>query len=395
MRNIDNIVQQKMCAGCGLCVNGEKNMSMNEDGYLRPKIPINDLLSISSCPSNKVNHHNKNAPYDLLWGPLLSSNVGYASDEVMRTNGSSGGVITAILCNLLNTSKVDAVIHTGASKVNPIRNQTYISKSPLEVIENAGSRYAPSAPLSIVRSLIGDNKKYAIVGKPCDISAMRSLTSSNPELQKQFPYLISFMCAGVPSEKGTIEVLKKLGIADNSLVSKFRYRGDGWPGLTKAETKLNTVHTMTYNESWGTILNRYLQTRCKLCADGIGEAADIVCADAWHEAENGYPSFEEAEGRSLILSRTKTGEALLNDALQSKVIITEHYASSKISEIQPYQANRKKTALARKLAVRILGSISPEYGKNYRLSEAARSSSSTNLLKAFLGTLRRKLKNTL
>lgn len=50
---------------------------------------------------------------------------------------------------------------------------------------------------------------------------------------------------------------------------------------------------MSYNESWGNILGKYLQKRCKICPDGIGEFADIVCADAWHGDKSGYPNFEE------------------------------------------------------------------------------------------------------
>ncbi|NBA98227.1 Coenzyme F420 hydrogenase/dehydrogenase, beta subunit C-terminal domain [Pseudomonas sp. R5(2019)] len=395
MHNIEKVIQDNMCSGCGLCVKTEKEMCISDSGFLRPLIPINDVLSARSCPGSAVDHHNGEAPYDVLWGPIFSSNVGYATNEEIRNSGSSGGVISALLDFLITSATVDAVIHTGASDQDPIRNKTYISTTPGEILRNAGSRYAPSSPLSVIRSLIGNKKKYAVVGKPCDIAAMRSLTSSDIELKTQFPYLISFMCAGVPSEEGTLRVLKKLGIKDRRTVSLFRYRGDGWPGLTKAITSSNEEHTMTYNESWGTILNRHLQARCKLCADGIGEAADIVCADAWHESENGYPSFEEAEGRSLILSRTSAGANLLNQAIQAKVIATEKFETSKISEIQPYQSNRKKTALARKLAINLTGSITPKYDKKYRLITAASQSNVTDLIKAFAGTFRRKLKKTL
>src|SRR3712207_7050821 len=40
------------------------------------------------------------------------------------------------------------------------------------------------------------------------------------------------------------------------------------------------------------------RSRCKICPDGTGEFADIVCADAWY-GKDGYPDFAEREGRSL------------------------------------------------------------------------------------------------
>ena len=37
----------------------------------------------------------------------------------------------------------------------------------------------------------------------------------------------------------------------------------------------------SYHESWGNILSKHVQHRCKVWADGTGVAADLVCADAW------------------------------------------------------------------------------------------------------------------
>ena len=54
-----------------------------------------------------------------------------------------------------------------------------------------------------------------------------------------------------------------------------------------------TERTMSYHNSWGKILSRHVQHRCKICADGTGNPADLVCADAWHADDEGYPLFEE------------------------------------------------------------------------------------------------------
>jgi coenzyme F420 hydrogenase subunit beta len=37
---------------------------------------------------------------------------------------------------------------------------------------------------------------------------------------------------------------------------------------------------MSYADSWGGILSRHVQFRCKICPDGTGGFADVVCADA-------------------------------------------------------------------------------------------------------------------
>lgn len=390
MRNVSEVLKAGMCSGCGLCAKNSQAMQIDSIGYFRPKELINDTISNKTCPGRQVSHYNNEAPYSLLWGPILNCELGYALDEHIHHQGSSGGVLTALLVYLLESKSVDAVIQVGVSEENPIRNATYIHTSKEEVISCAGSRYAPSAPLSVIRELIGNGKTYAVVGKPCDIAAMRALVQEFPQYQEQFPYLLTFMCAGIPSEAGTLAILKQFGIRQEDLIS-FRYRGDGWPGLTKAVTHEGKMHTMTYNESWGTVLNRHLQPRCKLCADGIGEAADIVCGDAWHASENGYPSFEEQEGRSLALSRTSQGRALLDAALKARAIMLTPYQLEELAKIQPFQVNRKQTALVRKLAVGLLSGKSPAY-QGYRLWALTLSSGFKVSIKAFIGTLVRKIK---
>ncbi|MCV5990460.1 Coenzyme F420 hydrogenase/dehydrogenase, beta subunit C-terminal domain, partial [Escherichia coli] len=88
---------------------------------------------------------------------------------------------------------------------------------------------------------------------------------------------------------------------------------------------------------------------------GIGEAADIVCADAWYSTTNGYPSFIEKEGRSLTIARTLKGRQLLDLALNKNVISLTPFNISDLEKIQPYQANRKQTANVRRWAVMLLG----------------------------------------
>ncbi|EGD9748570.1 TPA: Coenzyme F420 hydrogenase/dehydrogenase, beta subunit C-terminal domain [Escherichia coli] len=390
MKKIAQVIESGMCVGCGFCTENPNDMDINKEGYYRPISFIDDSLSQLVCPGKSISHNNSMAPYNLLWGPVVSCESGNAVDPDIRHKGSSGGVLTAIAVYLVDSGLVDAIIQVGVSVDNPIRNETYIMKSQEDILKCAGSRYSPSSPLSVIRSLLGNGTRYAVIGKPCDIAAMRTLVNSRQEFQEQFPYLLSFMCAGVPSEEGTRNILERWHIKHEHLIS-FRYRGDGWPGLTKAITDDGEEFTMTYNESWGGVLNRYLQPRCKLCADGIGEAADIVCADAWYSTTNGYPSFIEKEGRSLTIARTLKGRQLLDLALNKNVISLTPFNISDLEKIQPYQANRKQTANVRRWAVMLLGGSVPNF-KGYSLNKLMFRAPIKITLKAFFGTLIRKMK---
>ncbi len=390
---IKNVLKNNMCSGCGLCSEQEKDMQIDALGFLRPVKPIEDDISLNCCPGIKV-EQTQDSDYDSIWGAILASYTGYSLNSDVRKMGSSGGVLTALLTSLLETNVVDAIIQVGASDINPLRNQVVITQDSCELIKNAGSRYAPSSPLSVVRSLMGNGKKYAIVAKPCDIAALRALTERDTSVKEQFPVLLSFMCAGIPSEKATYDILNKFKV-DMKEVKSFRYRGDGWPGLTTAVDLQGKAYSMPYNESWGSILNRKLQVRCKICVDGTGELADIVCADAWHESKDGYPSFEEKQGRSLILVRTAQGKNVLEKAVSEGFVGLEgEYPVSNLPKIQPYQMNRKKTLLARIFALKLFGVTTPKY-KGFYLFRLMFKTNPAVSLKIFLGTFVRKMKGRL
>ena len=145
---------------------------------------------------------------------------------------------------------------------------------------------------------------------------------------------------------------------------------------------------MTYHESWGRILSSRVQHRCKLCADGTGVAADIVCADAWETDARGYPVFEEADGISLIVARTAKGADLLARAEAAGAIETAPFDISTLATMQPGQTRRRQALSARLLGQRILGRPVPKY-LGLTLPAAAQTGSLKWRIKNLLGMLRR------
>jgi coenzyme F420 hydrogenase subunit beta len=199
--------------------------------------------------------------------------------------------------------------------------------------------------------------------------------------------MISFFCAGVPSIHGAHAILEKLGV-NEAEVSRFRYRGEGWPGRATAILKDGTEKSLSYMESWGDILSKRVQFRCKICPDGTGGFADVVCADAWHGDEKGYPLFEEQEGRSLIIARTTSGENLVRSALLAGCIRAEPLNIEEVQQMQPSQANRKRLILSRLLALFVFGRQVPVF-QGFNLVRAAGMAGLRANLKSFLGMVRR------
>lgn len=405
MLDIETIKASGLCSGCGLCAGiseGDNPAIAMEDspqGFRRPVAvapvsPRQAELIDAVCPGANIRHDPETieTAYHPVWGPLVAARLGWSSDPELRRNASSGGGLSAILSHLLSTGEVDYVVQTAVSETSPIRNAMTVSTDAAGVFRAAGSRYAPSSPLEDIGQRLDAPGRFAFVGKPCDVAGLRQLARRDPRVNAKVPYMIAFMCGGVPSYKGTSALLKAMGVEAEEDVAAFRFRGDGWPGFATAELHDGRRYQMDYDTSWGTILNRHLQFRCKICPDGVGEFADIVCADGWHLDEQGRPRFAEEEGRSLILTRTHKGELLIGQAIEAGNLKSEPLAIETISRMQPYQAKRKGLITTRLAAMALLGKTRPRYGHLHLLANA-RSLGVKEGLRSFLGTLRRLLKD--
>lgn len=389
------VARNGYCTGCGACesIAGSDTITMrtSRGGWLRPTVlkPLSDhacAVIRDVCPGMTVRHERIEAGHHLLWGPLVAVRAGHSTDPALRRQGSSGGGISAIALHLLESGKVAFVAQIAVSRTDPLANELQISRSRADILRAAGSRYAPSAPLGRLREIIALDQPFAFVGKPCDIAALRRYALHDARLKANLVCAISFMCAGVPSILGTHELLKKLGTSAGELKT-FRYRGDGWPGMARAVTRDGRFFQTDYNSSWGTVLNRHLQFRCKICPDGTGEFADIVCADAWY-GKDGYPDFTERDGRSLLLSRTRTGEELVRRTIESGAIEADDLPVDDIAQMQPYQVYRRQVVWGRRLAARLARGSAPAY-TNMGLFRAALSARPVSALRDAIGTFRR------
>lgn len=394
---LQRIAEQDLCHGCGACVaalpSGRAVMVMTPAGYLRPKAqqPLSafDESRVTAVCSGITIGHDAIAPdHDVLWGPLRSVHTGYATDEQVRYAGSSGGVLSALALFLVQSGRAAFVLQVRNDEADPFGNRVAESRSRDDVLVSAGSRYVPSATLAELEWHLASGAQFAVVGKPCDIASLRRMAKTDARIARQIPVMLSFFCAGIPSRNDALALARAMG-ADPDDVEGLVFRGDGWPGYARASLRDGRQLRMDYNTSWGTILNRHLQFRCKICPDGTGEFADVVCGDAWY-SKDGYPDFAERPGRSLVLGRSAVGEALLGAAAAAGAVVLEPLSATEIAGMQPYQTIRKQTVLARLAGMALAGRRIPHY-RRMRLAAAARRAPHLLLLRNIAGAFLRAL----
>lgn len=395
MRDIRDVVAQDLCSGCGLCagLDARVEMRLDDRGFQRPVVTDDDAASVIAmdvCPGVGSQVSRRSGKGHRLWGHVEKGITAWASDDETRFAGSSGGALTAICAHLLRTREVDAVLHCRADPDLPDRTRATVSATGQMVFQNAGSRYGPSPTLAGLDAVLSSGKTYAVVGKPCEIAALAQLRLSRADVAEAFPVLLSFFCAGIPSQTATVEMLRAMG-AEPAEVTEFRYRGEGWPGRATARLRNGKEVSLSYAESWGDHLSPHIQTRCKLCADGVGMAADIVCADGWEVDDAGYPVFEERPGESVVLARTPFGQALLEQALEADALRARPLDLSALDLMQPGQVRRRRAVAMRLLGRRLALRPVPKFA-GFGIWRAARGHSIKALLREFAGSFLRAVK---
>lgn len=353
------LIEEKYCCGCGLCshfVNGE----INENGFYRPKDKqFKEKFDYSVCYCEQL----KNVVTKDFWGNLKSAYYGYSKNPEIRKTASSGGILTELACYLLDQHIVDIVVQIRASLTDPLKTEVIWNTSSKDVIKCCGSRYTASSVLYGLLDDIDFNKKYAVIGKPCDIRVLRTYMNKSERMQKSIKYLLSFFCAGTPSQQANDNLLKHMKLNRNEL-SSFTYRGNGWPGKTVGYQKDGKMCQVDYEESWGNYLGRDIQDICRFCWEGTGDAADISCGDGWY-LNNGKPLFKESDGRNIILTRTNKGEHLLKVVENANRISTEKIEDiSVLNQMQPGQFMRKSAMFYMVLAMKIMRKSVPKYRLN-------------------------------
>lgn len=361
-------------------------------GYSRPVQhgPVSrsaERVVAHACPGAQVARWGEAPNRSPIWGPWFRIDTGHASDPTLRHTGSSGGALSALAVHALRTGLVDRVIHVAADPDRPTRNVVQVSTTEAEIVAGAGSRYAASSPLAQIESELTRGGSMAFIGKPCDVSALRQLAQLDPRVDEHVKLFLSFFCGGIPSHDGVGRILGAMGINSDE-VSTFRYRGNGWPGKAVATTHSGQTGEMSYAESWGDFLSKEVQFRCKICPDAVGGVADIACADAWYGGETGYPTFEELDGRSLIVTRSEIGQEFLLAAEAAGALSMTPMELREVDLMQPSQASRKRLVRARLAA--LTATLQPQPNVvGLMVAEASRSASKREQLKNFLGTIRR------
>ena len=175
-------MEQGLCIGCGLCqsIAGSHSVQVvkTTQGYQQPVV-IGELdhhtvdKIYDCCPGTRIDGLPEgllecDTRVDKVWGPWRRITRGWACDPIVRYEGATGGVLTALGIYLIESNCVDFILHAKSSVSDPSFGDLQLSFTAADVFDSAGSRYGPTATLIDIRDLLDRNQAFAFIGKPCD-----------------------------------------------------------------------------------------------------------------------------------------------------------------------------------------------------------------------------------
>ena len=379
IRDVRDVAEKHLCTGCGACAYDQPQAIRMVDDFDRGRRPVlgtgaarSDSDSSAArealrvCPGYALEHPTKQAPAGAIdelwreWGPVHELWEGYAKDDELRFAASSGGAASALALFAIERQGFHGVLHIAARPDVPYLNRTVLSRSREELMAATGSRYAPASPCDELQQVEDAPAPCVFIGKPCDVAATSKARRARLALDAKLGLTIGIFCAGTPSTRGTLEMIRRMGVDDPARVSSVRYRGLGWPGMARVEASSESGASqrseMTYADSWGGILQKHRQWRCYVCADHTGEFADIAVGDPWYRE---IPPDEP--GRSLVLARTERGRRFLAEARAAGYLELERVEPAILRASQPNLEHTRGAIWGRVLVTRLLGAAAPRY----------------------------------
>ncbi|MDX2132722.1 MAG: Coenzyme F420 hydrogenase/dehydrogenase, beta subunit C-terminal domain [Planctomycetota bacterium] len=373
INSVRDVAEYQLCSGCGVCASVSPGTIRMTDAIGHGRRPVltgdgtdgGSRRALAACPGIELRHTFDERDPALVralrdaWGPVRRVWEGHAGDAAIRHAGSSGGAASALALWAIERGGMHGVLHAAARADVPYLNETVMSRSREELLARTGSRYAPASPCDGLGLIAGAPGACVFIGKPCDVAGAEKARKLVPGLDERLGLTIAFFCAGTPSTRGTLDLLKKVGVEDPSTVTSLRYRGNGWPGRWTARWNGPAGDareaSLTYDESWD-FLQRYRQWRCYICPDHTGEFADVSVGDPWHQA----PKEGEA-GRSLIIARTARGQRAIEDAAAAGYLVLEREDAELLPRSQPNLLRTRGRLWGQMLALRVARLPRPRY----------------------------------
>lgn len=372
--NIEDVIRHDLCNRCGSCVglSDGKIVFGDRTGKYLPEI-IEQLdaetseLVWKACsgkgfdfPGQRVSVFGDPEGHAYI-GHYQNIYIGHATDQEIRLNSASGGIISAIMIWLLEKKMIDGAVVLGMSEVEPWLTKPIIATTKEEILKAAQSKYIISSVNEILPEISKFKGNLAYVGLPGQVQSIRLLQEMNHPHVKNIRYIFGPFYGNTLHFSSVKSFLRSFGEKDFRQISSLYFRHGEWPGNMRVEMKNGKSFELPkFHANY--LIPFHIMMNSLLCTDLSNEYTDISGGDAW------APVYEErGKGFSMVISRSGKGQEILEKMRSEGWLQLDPIDEKEAVEMHSHGYDLKKRGTFIRMKYRSwLGKPNPDYG--YKLT---------------------------
>lgn len=376
------VIKNGYCIGCGACaVPEESPFKMIMDDYGQYQAALTDANPIVAsqmdyeklCPFGAGARNENEIAGDTFCGTSeYNSQVGYYNgvfaghvvEGDFRNQGSSGGMGTWVLNELLKKGLVDHVVHVKSEvsdqQLHNIPFKYQVSQTLNETQQGGKSRYYPIELSEVLRTVRSKPGNYAVIGLPCFIKSIRLLQAEDEILAERIKYCVGLVCGHLKSAHYAQSLAWQMGIMPDKLKAiDFRAKDPSQPAnlyntYARCESGEQVAPTnKLFGADWGGGAFKY--KACDFCDDVFAETADVVLGDAW------LPEYvQDSLGTNIVVTRNQDIRRLIINASTEGRLEMKNLSIQQAAQSQDAGLRHRKSAIGFRLyCEQMLGSWIP------------------------------------
>jgi coenzyme F420 hydrogenase subunit beta len=368
---LKRVMDSHLCSRCGSCVglSGGSIIFADRTGSYRPKIihPVDDQLADvlwQSCAGKEFDFpgftkkiFGQGSDFHRYLGAYKNIYIGHTTDQKVRLNSASGGIISAVSIYLLETGKVDGVICLRMSKDQPWLSEPFIATTKEDILDAAQSKYTISSVNEILAETAGFAGNLAYVGLPGQVQSIRKLQQINHPSVQNIKYILGPFYGNTLHFSSVKSFLKSYGVKDHTQIKRLYFRHGEWPGNMRVELNDGKVIELKkFHANY--LIPFHILKNSLLCSDLSNEFTDISGGDAW------APVYEErGKGFSMVISRSERGQHILDEMAGAKLLHLDPVETENAIAMHSHGYDLKKRGTFIRIRFRKwLGKPVPDYG---------------------------------
>jgi len=341
LRGLSQIVDGGLCHRCGSCVGicptGVLGLDEREYPTVKNLSACTDCdLCMRVCPGDEFDFkkfHTAlfNTPGELTetHGHFIDSTVAHSTDPVIREHSTSGGVVTAILVELLERKEIDGAIVIASDETSLWKGKPVVARTREELLRAMKSKYAICPTNSAFKEVREIEGRYALVGLPCQIHGFRKAAELDARLKSRITLAIGLFCHAAIEHEAFEVIWDTLG-EKGPRAKRFISRIGKHPGTPHVELDDGSLHPVYLGDRSGyrptsieviNILYRlFTPERCTTCFDGLADFADISVGDPWMSPPEDHVDWYQ--GWSFTLLRTPRGKEVYDSLVHGGKLVS-------------------------------------------------------------------------